>query len=65
MDGFVNQTAVMNLAQYIICSVNVSVGITQKFAFEFRLDNFHMEGVYAVDGLIASLFPVFGDGNFR
>ncbi|XP_050733789.1 uncharacterized protein LOC127007150 isoform X2 [Eriocheir sinensis] len=64
MDGYVDQTLVKNLAQYIICSVNVSLGITQKFAFEFRLDNFRMEGKYAVDGLIASLFPVFGDGDF-
>lgn len=60
-----DQTLVTNLAQYIICSVNVSLGVTQKFAFEFRLDNFHMEGKYALDGLVASLLPVFGDGDFR
>ncbi|XP_050733791.1 uncharacterized protein LOC127007152 [Eriocheir sinensis] len=65
MDGFVNNTLVKNLAQYIICSVNISVGITQKFAFEFRLDNFHIEGEYDVDGLVSSLFPVFGSGDYR
>ena len=56
---------VRNLAQFIICSMNISIGISQKFAVEFHLDNFHMDGVYNVDGLIASLFPVFGTGNFR
>ena len=64
MDGTVSETQVKNLAQFLICSLNISVGISQKFAVEFRLDNFHMDGKYNVDGLIAGLFPVFGDGSF-
>nr|QDP16283.1 juvenile hormone binding protein 5 [Scylla paramamosain] len=64
MDGTVSETQVRNLAQFFICSLNISVGISQKFAVEFRLDNFHMDGMYDVDGLIAGLFPVFGDGGF-
>lgn len=64
MEGNVNDTVVRNLAQFVICQVNVSVGITQKFAIEFRLDNFHVDGLYDIDGLAVSLFPIFGHGNY-
>lgn len=65
LNGVVNETVVRNLAQFVICQVNISVGITQEFYIEFRLDNFHMDGQYDVDGLAVSLFPIFGNGNYR
>ncbi|KAG0726510.1 hypothetical protein GWK47_036393 [Chionoecetes opilio] len=65
MDGTVDETLIANLATFIVCSLNISIGLSQKFAIEFRLDNFHMDGLYDVDGLIAGLFPVFGGGKFR
>lgn len=64
LDGYVNDTVVRNLAQFVICQVNVQVGITQKFDIEFRLENFHIDGLYDVDGLAVSLFPIFGHGNY-
>ncbi|KAF2354203.1 hemolymph juvenile hormone binding, partial [Trinorchestia longiramus] len=64
LDGSVNDTMVRNLAQFIICQVNISVGLKPKFYIEFRLDNFHMDGLYDVDGLAVSLFPIFGNGNY-
>ncbi|KAK3864296.1 hypothetical protein Pcinc_030011 [Petrolisthes cinctipes] len=54
----------MNLSQFIVCSLNFSLGVTQKLDMEFRLDNFHMQGFYEVDGLAFSLFPIFGDGTY-
>ena len=64
LDGSVNETTVRNLAQFEICQVSISVGATQKFDIEFRLDNFHMDGLYDIDGLAVSLFPIFGNGNY-
>ena len=55
----------MNLSKFVTCHVDISVGISQKFDIEFRLDNFHIEGKYDVDGLVAHLFPVYGNGDYR
>lgn len=65
LEGMVNETYVRNLAQFVTCSVNLTFGLAQKFDIEFRLDNFHMDGFYDVDGLALSLFPIFGNGGFR
>ncbi|XP_063592834.1 uncharacterized protein LOC134769954 [Penaeus indicus] len=65
LEGIVNDTYVRNLAQFVTCSVNLTFGLAQKFDIEFRLQNFHMDGYYDVDGLALSLFPIFGNGGFR
>ncbi|XP_037791287.1 uncharacterized protein LOC119586609 [Penaeus monodon] len=65
LEGIVNDTYVRNIAQFVTCSVNLTFGLAQKFDIEFRLQNFHMDGFYDVDGLALSLFPIFGNGGFR
>lgn len=60
-----NDTQVMKLSQYIICQVNLTIGLTQKFGIDLRLENLHVQGYYNVDGIALSLFPVFGHGNYR
>ncbi|XP_064085481.1 uncharacterized protein LOC135200772 isoform X2 [Macrobrachium nipponense] len=65
MDFQLNHTLVMNMAQFIICQLNVTVGIKQKFDIDLRLDNFHIEGLYDLDGIVAFIFPVYGAGNYR
>jgi len=64
LDGSVNETMVRNLAQFVVCQMNVTLGVRQEIYIEFRLDNFHMDGVYDIDGLAVSLFPIFGNGNY-
>lgn len=64
LDGSINDTTVRNLAQFITCQVNIKAGIKPKFDIEFRLANFHVDGVYDMDGTAVSLFPVFGHGNY-
>lgn len=65
LEGMVNDTYVRNIAEFVTCSVNLTFGIAQKFDSEFRLQNFHMDGFYDVDGLALSLFPIFGNGGYR
>ncbi|XP_042229660.1 uncharacterized protein LOC121871435 [Homarus americanus] len=64
LDGSVNDTLVKNLAQFIICQVNFTLGISEKFAIDLRMDDFHIDGQYDVNGLAFSLFPIFGGGNY-
>ncbi|XP_066962805.1 uncharacterized protein [Macrobrachium rosenbergii] len=65
MDFQLNRTLVMNMAQFIICQLNVTMGIKQKFDIDLMLDNFHIEGLYDLDGIVAFIFPVYGAGNYR
>ncbi|XP_068203243.1 uncharacterized protein [Palaemon carinicauda] len=64
LDFMLNDTYVMNMAQFIICQINVTMGVKQKFDMVLKLENFHIEGYYGLDGTIAYIFPVYGAGNY-
>jgi len=64
LNGTVTDTSLHNIADFILCRLNLSVGISQKFDILFKLDDIRLDGFYDIDGLAVSLFPIFGTGNY-
>jgi hypothetical protein len=59
----VDDTVVTHLADFIIEKV-VSNLLQFKMSMELREEVFRIEGTYNLDGLLLSLFPLFGGGNY-
>jgi len=64
LNGTVTDTSLHNIADFILCRLNVSVGLSQKFDILIKLDDIKLDGFYDIDGLAVSLFPIFGTGNY-
>lgn len=64
MNFDLNNTMVTNLADFVICQLNVTLGLKQKIDIDLMMDDFHIGGLYDLDGTIAHLLPVFGAGDF-
>ena len=42
----------------------IEIGLRQSFEMDWRMDNFHVEGMYDMDGVYVSIFPIFGTGEY-
>ncbi|CAL4236304.1 unnamed protein product, partial [Meganyctiphanes norvegica] len=46
MEGDVNDTMLAGLAEFVVCSLNVSIGLTEKFDMDMRLASMVLNGKY-------------------
>jgi len=65
MEGDVNDTMLAGLAEFVVCSLNVSIGLTEKFDMDMRLASMVLNGKYDLNGLMGQLFPLYGQGDYR
>ena len=59
----VGDTDVVHLSEFIIESVVTNL-LQFKMSLELRQEVFRIDGNYFLDGLILSLFPLYGQGDY-
>ncbi|MCL4139009.1 UNVERIFIED_CONTAM: hypothetical protein GTU68_013677 [Idotea baltica] len=64
LEGTVNETTIYNLSEFITCEVTIDIGLRSSFYMELRMEDFHMDGMYDMDGVYVMIFPIFGTGNY-
>jgi len=64
LNGTVSDTTLHNIADFVLCRLDISLGLSQKFDMLIELDDIKLDGFYDIDGEAVSLFPIFGTGNY-